>query len=276
MHRVARRLSLSVAIGCTLRAVPALATGPPPVPAVLELDLPEGPAAARPSPSQRRRALLASDRWNRALACPRARAARQPDAAGLHRCAWTPTAALRLAPHLVLQAGVSPYDTEWDGMYSHHEDLVLLQPAGAGATRVVCTVTQWRQSVTDCATELLMRRLALRDLDGDGVKELCLETVLEQGAGLFEVMALETHRGRWVPTRRHRRITAFRFDPRRGRLIWIPRLAAGCPRAGYALPVKTKPLGDAVAMRRRIQGAGRGGRPTPRRPAQLGYSCGAP
>jgi hypothetical protein len=260
----ARSLVLALVLGLPAPAVADRLAAP----RAITLDLPGGPGV-NPSRAEQRRSLFIRDRWNRALACPRARAARQPTTPDRHRCAWTPTAALRLGRGVVLWAGVSPYASEWDGMYSHHEDLVLLRP---GVTpKLVCTLTQWRQSVTDCSTDLLVRRLALRDLDGDGVAELCLETITETGAGLFEVMDLG--RRRWVPTRRYRGITAWRLDRRRSRLVWKPELAAGCPRTGYALPVRTRPLEDAVAARRQVQGGDRGRRPTPRRPDALGYGC---
>jgi hypothetical protein len=255
-------------VALMLLAAPTAADGPG-APRQITLDLPV-PPGVNPSKAEQRRSLFIRDRWNRALACPRARGAGPPPP-GRHRCAWAPTATLRLGRGASLWAGLSPYASEWDGMYSHHEDIVLLRPRRGSPAKVVCTLTQWRQSVTDCSTDLLIRRLALRDLDGDGVKELCLETVTETGAGLFEVMDLGKRP--WIPTRRHRGITAWRLDLRRSRLVWVQRLAARCPRSGYAPLVQTRPLEDAVAARRSVQGSDRGRRPTPRRPGQLGYGC---
>lgn len=221
-------------------------------PAVLELDWFDPPGSANPRPEDHALALFAEDEWNRALPCPESLAEIQPVDPTQHRCALRPTTALRVGG-VTFWAGVATFDHEWDGMYGHDEELVIGIPGPAGL-RVAHTLVQWSEEVVDCFTEVRMRRRALADLDGDGSDELCIESVLERGAGLFVVMDLGERGRSWTPTERTRAITAWRASANRLELQRAADLDGRCPREGYALFVETRPLVDAVDARRRIQG----------------------
>jgi hypothetical protein len=146
--------------------------------------------------------------------------------------------------------GVYTSGHEWDGMYGHNEVVVLALPS-EGGLRAVHAAPQWMQDVPDCFTTLLLQRYAIRDLDGDGVTELCVESVFEVGDGLFEVMEV----GRWRPQRRERRLRAYRVHPTQGRLLRAEALDVRCPRrAEYTLFAASKGVGDSLAWRAEVQG----------------------
>ncbi|MCB9594894.1 MAG: hypothetical protein H6719_19385 [Sandaracinaceae bacterium] len=242
--RSAARATLLVALcglAATARAEPLI------------LEWPGEPEAVNPRAEDQALALFDDDAWNRALVCPRGRAPTQPPlAAGTIRCAFEPVARIAVGGG-ILTVGVTEHGHEFDGMYGYDEDLVLL--SGDAAPRVAHTLTQWRHDVTDAGTEVLMRRHRVVDLDRDGVSELCLETVVESGVGLFPLMELEAHGRRWFPSRRARSIAAFTHDVTAGRLVARPALDRRCPRRGYRplVPTTTAPP-DGVAWRRRVQG----------------------
>ncbi len=139
---------------------------------------------------------------------------------------------------------------EWDGMYSHDETVLIARPSPRGL-QVVHAIPQWKEDVPDCFTELLHQRYAIRDLDGDGRTELCVESIHEVGDGLFDVMDAE----RWRPKRRERRLRAYRVHPTRGRLLRAEALDARCPRSkGYEPFAPHETVGDSVAWRANVQG----------------------
>lgn len=224
---------------------------PPPVPLRLVHD--GSPGGHNPSERDRKLALFSDDEWGRVLPCPRDLDDNQPADPDRHRCAYRAAAALGLAGHTVW-AGVAVYGHEFDGMYSQEQGIVLVEPGPQ--PRVIATLIQWNEDVVDCRSLLRMRRRNLADLDGDGLAELCVETVDEAGVGLFETMDLGEH-GKWQPNRRTRRIEAFVYDPVRARLERAPRLDARCPHQGYIRFVDTPVLADPLAWRLDLQGAQR-------------------
>src|SRR5262249_19804600 len=130
------------------------------------------------------------------------------------------------------------------------QGIALLEPGAA--PRVIATLIQWSEDVSDCRAQLRMRRRNLADLDGDGRAELCIETVDEAGVGLFEIMALGKQGGRWRPNRRTRGTEPFRCD--RAGLERAPPLDPRCPRQGYIPFVDTPVLDDPLAWRVELQG----------------------
>jgi len=163
-------------------------------------------------------------------------------------CSLSAGAPLRVGG-LTLCAGMYASGHEWDGMYGHKEVVLLARPVGSGL-RVVHAIPQWVQEVPDCFTELLHQRQLVRDLDGDGATELCVESVYEVGEGLFTVMDAK----RWRPQRRERSLRAYRVHPTRGVLLRAEALDLLCPRRGYAPFVAHDSVGDSVAWRGRVQG----------------------
>jgi hypothetical protein len=227
----------------------AVDAGPP---AVLDLEWFDPPGTANPRPEDHALALFPEDEWNRALPCPESLADAQPDDTTRHRCAFRPTAALRVGG-VTFWVGAATFDHEWDGMYGHDEELVIAVPGPSGL-RVAHTLVQWSEEVVDCFTEVRLRRRALADLDRDGADELCIESVLERGAGLFMVIDLGGRGRSWTPIERTRDITAWRASASGVGLERVGNLDERCPREGYALFVDTRPSGDAVSSRRGVQG----------------------
>jgi hypothetical protein len=232
-------------------AVPAAPTAAPP--ATLELDWPPPDAIGAPDPKWKAFQLLPDDDSTEGLECPRSRAAAAPADRRQHRCTLTPTTTLRIGA-VRYWLGLTVSHSEWDGMYGVREDVVVLDP-GTAPPRVVHTVRQWHKSVGDCRTTLELRRMALADLDADGLDELCVETVEEVGFGLFEVMK-QTEQGRdWVPFVRHRTFAAFALLPAAGTLVRRADLDRGCTDRYYRPFVPVPPeAGDRLDRRRLLQG----------------------
>lgn len=228
-------------------------------PSELVLELPGDATLRNTRPEDRARALFDEDRYNRALICPGSRALVQPPAgAGTIRCAYARVTTVEVGGGR-LTAAVTVHGHEHDGMYSRAEEVVLLSSDGRGPPRVAHTLVQWWHSVTDAYTELRARRYAVADLDGTGGRELCVETVEEEGVGLFALMDLEARGRRWHPTRRTRGFAAFEHDPVAGRLVPRSGLDGACPRTGYRRFVETEPHPDGVVWRRDVQGDDRAG-----------------
>lgn len=187
-------------------------------------------------------ALVEDDAHNRALACPDARvdAAVMP---GAHRCRFQ-TATWRIGGNTYWAAAASEQH-DHESMYGVRQEVVLLAPQREGL-HVVATLTQWDEDVFDCGSRLKMRRGRVLDVDGDGVTELCIETVEEQGP------ALEPGVRQWKPFGRRRWTEAYRAQPTR--LVRAPDVAARCPASGYGMFVDLAPIDDALAWRRSLQG----------------------
>ncbi|MBI5489260.1 MAG: hypothetical protein HY905_18130 [Deltaproteobacteria bacterium] len=142
---------------------------------------------------------------------------------------------------------------EWDGMYGYTEAVAIgvpLGPVDSGAccrARVVAVVTQWDHGVHDSGSRVVIQRARVADVDGDGTTELCLEEIIEDGPGLFEVFDLEDAGRVWEPATRERKATAFRIDPASIGLIPV---RGRCPDSGYELLIPTPPYQDPLGYRR--------------------------
>ncbi len=243
---------------------------PPDVPVPLERDAPEVLVLRRPlhlvNPSEDEHdlAIYEEDEWNRALVCPRD----QTIDGDTHLCTYTRTGTLEVADAKVW-TGATRTSHEWDGTYGFESEVALVLPTVSGP-RILGTLTQWDQSVVDCFTSLRFRRQRTRDLDRDGHPELCIESVLEEGEGLFHVMDLDDHGKRWRPITRSRTIHAWTLSEDRTRLHRAPALDRRCPKTAYAFFTPFEPLSDAVGHRAKVQG--RGGR-LARCPTDASDSC---
>ncbi len=231
---------------------------PPDVPVPLARDAPEALVLRRPltltnpAPDEHDLAIYPQDEWNRALVCPRD----QTIDGETPLCTYKRTGTLAVGDAKVW-TGATRTSHEWDGMYGYDSEVVLVVPLVSGP-RVLGTLTQWDQTVVDCYTSLRFRRYRTRDLDKDGLPELCIESVLEEGEGLFHVMDLEDHGKRWRPITRARTIHAWRLDDARMRLHRAPTLDRRCPKNGYRFFTPFETWDDAVGHRAKVQG--RGGR----------------
>lgn len=199
-----------------------------------------------PRPQDYPFALFEEDEGNRALACPNARVT--PPPAGGHRCRFEDTSTIEVAG-TKLWIGASQQGYEHEGMYGLELDVVVLAPFSHGV-RPLFTFTALDLDVVDCSASLSMRRLQTIDLNGDGARELCIESISEQGVGLFAVMDLEDAKQTWRPLRRTRVRAAFQFDPDRLKLARQPDLDGACPSRGYVLPARFD-LDDNDAFRER-------------------------
>lgn len=224
-----------------------------PAPNLIELDLPGGPDVVNPSEEEHALALIQEDEWNRALPCPReGRADKQTAGEDIHRCAYRHTNTIVLSK-ITLWLGAVRTSHEHDGMYGLDDEIAIMIPHKEGI-RVIHTLTQWSEDVSDCASTLSYRRHRVMDLNGDGAQELCIESVSEQGVGLFYVMDLEEAKQLWKPLGRARRIEAYRLNHFRFKIERAADLDKACPRQGYSLFVNTPLYPDALAYRRNIQG----------------------
>lgn len=119
---------------------------------------------------------------------------------------------------------------EHDGMHGTQETVsfVSMEPS----PKIVHTLTQFETDVFDCGTTVKMRRWAL-------VKEqpselFCMESVEENGAGLFDVMDLEEAGKPWHPLQRKRSFRAFRWDAATRSFVEDQGAVSRCPKKGYA------------------------------------------
>lgn len=176
--------------------------------------------------------LLPNDLFDRAVDCSDTRVASAPP--NTHRCNYDTTSSLTLSKRkLWLAATTSGH--EFDGMYGRNVDVVVLAPFETGPFPLY-TFRVVDLDVADCNSTLSLRRLRVQDLDGDGMDELCVESVEEHGVGLFYVMNLEKAGRRWKPIKRTRSRIALGFDPVGLSFKRRPELDAQCPTKGYALP----------------------------------------
>lgn len=210
---------------------------------------------ANPTEADHALALYRVDEWNRALVCPEQRAATQPTDHHRIRCEYPRVATLATEP-VALTVALSITRHEHDGMYGSTEDIVVLsQNPMTAAQMVIATITQLDIDVVDTVTHFRMRRQRVLDLDHDGQNDLCIESVEEEGPGLFEVMDL--HGRPFRPTRRTRGIDAWSVDTT-GALHRRESLDESCPSRGYAPFVAPATVGDdPVERRRTVQGAAR-------------------
>lgn len=202
------------------------------------------------SPKENRAlALSEEDAFNIAHDCPESRVAdaRVPDG---HRCRYPSTATLEIGGQ-TYWAAATQEASEHDGMYGVNQAIVLFA-AQNKRLHAVTTFTQWAESVVDCRSTITMRRTHIVDLDRDGRTELCMETVEEEGVGLFYVLELQDKKQRWSPLARQRRIDAYRAEPLH--LTRAPELSARCPAQGYAILIDLAPNDDPLAWRRSLQG----------------------
>jgi hypothetical protein len=233
-----------------LGASPAFAQpagGPPP--GAFSVDWPF--ARDNPRPEEHALALFTDDEFNRAPVCPEEPPNQLPS--GRLRCSYEPTSILSLGP-ATLWAGVARDESEFDGMYTHSEHVVLLVAQPSGPPVVAHTLTQWKHEVYDCFSTLTMRRRRTIDLDRDGQREICIESIEERGAGLGVVMHLGDTNARWYPAERARSISAWSLDANARQLVRRTDLDAACPRRGYTMFAPTSPYRDPLGWRRSIQG----------------------
>ncbi len=215
---------------------------PPPAPSAALLDVPAPPTiellwpGVSPRPEDHALALFVEDEWNNALACPRARAAPAPF--GFHRCRFEGSSTLEVGGKR-LWVAASEHGHEHEGMQFEKLDAVILAPFSDGV-RPLYTFRALDLSIEDCGSSLSMRRLQAIDLDGDDRGELCVESVSEEGVGLFHVMDLEEAQQPWKPLHRKRDRVAFQLDPARLTLARRPDLDPACPPRGYHLPTRFK------------------------------------
>jgi hypothetical protein len=205
-------------------------------------------ADVNPREVDRALALFEDDAFNRALVCPGSRGSAA--GADLLGCVFPWSSTLDVGG-VELVAAVVRHGHEFDGMYGIDEEVVIVDPRGDPV--IVNTLAQWTEDVVDCRSTLVQRRFVARDLDADGEKELCVESVEELGSGLFVVMDVQ----RWFPTRRTRGIDAFSYDAGAMRFVRRPTLDGACPQSGYAPFVTTPRFDDPLYWRRSIQGAAR-------------------
>lgn len=210
---------------------------------------------ANPTEADHALALYRADEWNRALVCPEQRAATQPTDHHRIRCEYPRVATLATGP-VALTVGLSSTHHEHEGMYGSTEDIVVLSRNPLASDQVViATLTQLDVDVVDTVTHFRMRRQRVVDLDHDGENDLCIESVEEEGPGLFEVMDL--HGRPFRPTRRTRGIDAWSVDPA-GALQRREALDENCPSRGYTAFVTPAAVSDdPVERRRTVQGAAR-------------------
>jgi hypothetical protein len=199
-------------------------------------------------------ALFPDDRSEDDLArCREARIWEAPFDPQQVRCAYRPTASLRVGAS-TWWLGAYAEHSEWDGMTSLTEDVILAVPGDP--TGVRHTVRQYEESIVDCRTTIVQRRQTVRDLDGDGRDELCIEEVRESGPGLFAFLALADRGEPWIPFVRRRRLTAWTADDDAGRLLRAEALDASCPAEGYGpfVPPASIYSGGPLVGRRELQG----------------------
>lgn len=214
-----------------------------------------------PAPNEHDLAIYEDDEWNRALVCPED----QTVDGDTHLCAYKRTGTLAVGDARIW-AGATRTSHEWDGMYGYDSEVVLALPLVSGP-RILGTLTQWRQTVTDCDTSLRYRRHGIRDLDRDGLPELCIESVLEEGEGLFHVIELGDRGRHWRPITRSRTLHAWRLSGDRTRLLRAPKLDRRCPKKGYAFFTPFEAWDDPVGHRSGIQGTAGRLAPCPEGPA---------
>ena len=132
--------------------------------------------------------------------------------------------------------------TTWDsdGGYGMSEEVVLLD----GKRRPIHTLVQWKSSATDGGSQTLRRRFRFADVDGEGDRELCVESVTEVGPNRF-VLGDAT---RFRAAKRFVGYDAFSWNA--SRFVRVESLDSGCPRTGYELFVPL-PLTDDVVHRSR-------------------------
>ncbi|MBI5499860.1 MAG: hypothetical protein HY907_06430 [Deltaproteobacteria bacterium] len=174
---------------------------------------------------------------------------------GATRCRLGATGTLRVGGRdLVL--GLLKASFEWDGMYGYAEAIAIgvpLGPADGGTccrARVVAVVTQWDHAVHDSGSRVIIQRALAADVDGDGTTELCLEQIVEDGPGLFEVFDLEDAGRRWAPDSRERKTLAYRINAEDVGLIPV---RGACPDGGYELLIPTPPYQDPLGYRRDLR-----------------------
>lgn len=246
----------------TLRTAPALVDAP--APPTIDLWWPGDDV--NPRLEDHALALFVEDEWNRALACPNARVTPAP--LGAHRCRFDDTSTLEIGGKR-LWIAASEHGHEHEGMQFRTLDAVLLAPYSDGVLPLY-TFTVLDLDVEDCGSSLTMRRLQAIDLDGDGRGELCVESISEEGVGLFQVMDLEDEGKPWLPLRRARVRAAYRLDADRLTLARRPDLDHGCPPQGYRLPARFL-SGGFEAFRGRV--ALQGEPPLGRCPTQGATTC---
>ena len=217
-------------------------------------------------PEDRALALFPEDEWNVALSCPEARLAPAPP--GAHRCHFEGASTLEVGGKRVWVAA-SEDGNEHEGMQFRRLDAVILAPLSGGA-QPLATFTAVDLNMQDCDTSLSMRRVQVIDLDGDGARELCVESVLEEGVGLFPVMELDDAGQLWQPLRRKRERVAFRLADDRLALVRRADLDQACPPRGYELPGRY-PFAKAGAFR--LRAAIQGDPPVGRCPKKGSSTC---
>ncbi len=165
-------------------------------------------------------------------------------------CVWRSTESLQLG-HGKFWLASTRSTWEHEGMYGH-ELVVALLPDTPRRSRSIAVLVAQRLDVTDCFTKLSFRRIRPTDVDGDGLLETCVETVVETGQGLFELEDMDRAGGRWVPYARTRTLTVLRSAG--GSVRARPAKVRECPVTGYRAMVRPPELPTPMAIRTRRQG----------------------
>ncbi|MCA9299071.1 MAG: hypothetical protein KDA28_08395 [Phycisphaerales bacterium] len=136
------------------------------------------------------------------------------------RCAYPREGQLVIDGH-ALRVVESWSGGEHEGESEH--DSVLVMVAGSD---VVGVLTQWSESLTLDGGAFRARRGAVVDVDGDGHEEVCIETIVADGAWPEGDEA-------WRPEARTRWLSAFRYDGEENRFVRVPEVDDACPEDGY-------------------------------------------
>ncbi len=190
-----------------------------------------------------------------------------------HLCTYKRTGTVEIGD-VKVWAGATRTSHEWDGMYGYESEVALVLPTISGP-RVLGTLTQWDQTVVDCYTSVHLRRQVSRDLDRDGRPELCVESVVEEGEGLFHVMDLGDDGRKWRPITRTRTRHAWHLSKDLLRLERIPALDRRCPKKGYSFFTVFEAWDDPVGYRAGIQGKGGRLAPCPKGPSDTCFDLDA-
>lgn len=140
---------------------------------------------------------------------------------------------------------------EHDGMYWSEESIAIV--ALSPQPKVGHTLMQWDSDVEDCGSSLRIRRWAAAKAT-DGRDLVCIESIEEEGVGLFDVMHDDDAGRPWMPLRRARSIEALTWSAGERALVRSPDDRPACPKKGYALFVPVDKSSAPLEARRGVQG----------------------
>ncbi len=142
---------------------------------------------------------------------------------------------------------------EHDGMYGIEERIALavpVSPSDSSTLAIVATLVQWETDVVDCGTTIRMNRFASATIDDQPV--VCIESVVEEGVGLFDIMDLHTQRKPWLPLARSRMVRAFAWNA--DKRTFSESSSTKCPKRDYGFFVPIADQDEALAPRANVQG----------------------